>query len=185
MVLMNMLTIGLIIFLKFALPVMIPFVPFLAGWGNFVLDTIDGDLLIPLGLADTTYQPIDKIADWATYIGMVVLAYKMRWPFKTLVMGLFVFRSIGQLLFLLTRKELVFFLFPNFLEPFFLIVVSMLAFQRVVRRHKQWREQAYQAVFRYKWLIGLFVVVYKMQDEYITHVGNIDRSELIQRLFGG
>ena len=33
--------------------------------------------------------------------------------------------------------------------------------------------------------IGGVVVVYKLVDEYITHVGNIDRSELLQRLLGG
>jgi hypothetical protein len=34
-------------------------------------------------------------------------------------------------------------------------------------------------------LIVVLVVLYKLQDEYVTHVGNIDRTELIGRLFGG
>jgi len=38
---------------------------------------------------------------------------------------------------------------------------------------------------RYRWLIGAVIVVYKPVDEYITQIGNIDRSELIQRLLGG
>ena len=33
-------------------------------------------------------------------------------------------------------------------------------------------------------MIWVFVVAYKLQDEFITHVANVDRSELIGRLFG-
>ena len=32
-------------------------------------------------------------------------------------------------------------------------------------------------------VVWAIVVLYKMQDEWITHVGNIDRSELIRGLF--
>jgi hypothetical protein len=37
---------------------------------------------------------------------------------------------------------------------------------------------------RHRWLIGTLIVAYKLVDEYITHVGNIDRSDLFQRLLG-
>lgn len=174
-----------IILLKFLIPALSVFFPFVSGWANFVLDTIDGDILIPLGLNDATYQPIDKLADWATYIAMVIVAYRMRWPFRKLVLGLFIFRSIGQLAFLLTGKEILFFIFPNFLEPFFLVVVTALAYKRVIKRLPKWKEATYEWVFKYKWLIGVLVFIYKMQDEYITHVGNLDRSEIIKKLFGG
>ena len=52
--------VAVIIAAKFAIPVLIVRFPFAAGWANFVLDTVDGDLLIPLGLEDPTYQLIDK-----------------------------------------------------------------------------------------------------------------------------
>jgi hypothetical protein len=181
---MSGLLIILAIALKFVIPCLIPFFPFLAGWANFVLDTVDGDILIPLGLANETYQPIDKIADWCTYVGMVVLAYRMNWPFKRLILGLFIYRSIGQILFLLTRQEILLFFFPNFLEPLFLITVSILAYKRVVRRMQKWEKAAFTTIMRYRWLIAVCVILYKLQDEYITHVGNIDRSDLIQKLLG-
>lgn len=181
----EVLAIVVILGLKFALPVLIVFFPFAAGWANFVLDSIDGDLLIPLGLADETYQPIDKIADWATYVAIVVLAYRRNWPIKRLMLGLFLFRSVGQIAFLVTGNELFLAAFPNFLEPLFLVVASILAYQRVVRRLPDWQEQAFATVHRHRWLIGILVVVYKVQDEYVTHVGNIDRTEIIQNLFGG
>jgi hypothetical protein len=177
--------IGVILTLKFLIPVLTVFFPFASGWANFLLDSVDGDLLVPLGLANSTYQPIDKLADWATYIAIVVLVHRSRWPMRKLMTALFVFRSIGQTLFLLTENELVLFFFPNFLEPTFLVIATILFVKRVVARRSDWREAAFATVSRHRWLIGIGVFLYKMQDEYITHVGNIDRTDLVRHLFGG
>jgi hypothetical protein len=179
------LAIGLIIAGKFALPVLIVRFPFAAGWANFVLDSIDGDLLVPLGLQNVDYQPVDKLADWATYVAIVVVAYRNRWPTRRLMLGLFLFRSIGQAGFLVTGNELLLAVFPNFLEPLFLVTASILAYERVVRHLPDWQERGFAILHRHRWLIGTLIVVYKLQDEYFTHVGNIDRSEWIQQLLGG
>jgi len=167
--------IAAIIAAKFLVPVLIVRFPFAAGWANFVLDTVDGDLLIPLGLEDSTYQPIDKAADYVTYIFMVVAAWKGSWPMLKWIVGFFVLRTFGQLLFFITNNEAVFFFFPNFLEPLFLIYATLLFFKKAEA----------PAVFkRHRIPIAIFIFLYKMQDEYITHIGNVDRSDLIQGLFG-
>jgi hypothetical protein len=164
----------LVVALKFLLPILlIPF-PFAAGWANFVLDSVDGDILIPLGLPEPTYQLIDKAADWVTYVFMVAAAW--RWPIRRWIIGLFIFRSVGQALFFLTGDELVFFLFPNFLEPLFLAYATILVFRRA---------EAYAFYLRHRVAVWAIVILYKMQDEYFTHVANVDRTELISRLFGG
>ena len=179
----------LIVALKFALPLLILRFPFAAGWANFALDGIDGDLLIPLGLPNDIYQPVDKVTDWVTYVAIVVYAYRSQWPIRRLMFGLFLFRSIGQVAFLLTEEELFLALFPNFLEPLFLVTISILTWQRVVRRVPDWRDRGFGILFRYRWLIGTVIVIYKLQDEWFTHVANIDRSEffqqLLERLSGG
>ena len=126
--------IAVIIAAKFIVPLLIIRFPFAAGWANFVLDGVDGDLLIPLGLLNEVYQPVDKVTDWLTYVAIVVVAYRDDWPIRRLMLGLFVFRSVGQIGFLLTGNELLLALFPNFLEPLFLVTVTILAFERVVRR---------------------------------------------------
>jgi hypothetical protein len=177
--------IALIVGAKFVVPLLIVRFPFAAGWANFVLDSVDGDLLIPRGLADAVYQPVDKLADWVTYAAIVALAYRSAWPTRRLMLGLFLFRSIGQVGFLLTANELLLAIFPNFLEPVFLVTASILAWGRVVRRLPDWRERAFALLYRHRWLIGVLVVIYKLQDEYFTHVANIDRSEFLQRLLGG
>jgi hypothetical protein len=174
--------IGLIVAAKFALPLLIIRFPFAAGWANFFLDGFDGDLLIPLGLPNEVYQPLDKVTDWVTYVAIVVVAYRNQWPIRRLMLGLFLFRSIGQVSYLVTENELFLALFPNFLEPLFLVTASVLAWERVVRHLPDWQERGFALLARYKWLIGTLIVIYKLQDEYITHVGNIDRSELLQQL---
>jgi len=172
----NQIVISLVIFLKFAIPAAIPFAPFLAGWANFILDTIDGDILIPLGMSDTSYQPIDKIADWATYIGMTAAAWRFKWEIKKWIYGLFAFRSIGQTAFLLTNDERLFFFFPNFLEPLFLIYATIFFIK------KSNNQTTYAFYQKHKWMIWIFVIIYKMQDEYITHIANLDRSDFIKNL---
>jgi hypothetical protein len=177
--------IALIVAAKFALPILIVRFPFAAGWANFILDSIDGDLLIPLGLADAVYQPVDKIADWVTYVAIVVVAYRNAWPTRRLMLGLFLFRSIGQVAFLLTGNEVLLALFPNFLEPVFLVTASILAYERVIRSFPDWQERGFAILYRHRWLIGTLIVIYKLQDEYFTHIANFDRSEFVQRLLGG
>ena len=177
--------IALIVAAKFALPLLILRFPFAAGWANFFLDSFDGDLLIPLGLPNEVYQPVDKVTDWVTYVVIVVYVFWKAWPIRRLMLVLFLYRSVGQVSFLITGNELLLAFFPNFLEPLFLVTVSIMAFERVVRRYPDWEARGFAILFRHKWLIGGTIVVYKLIDEYITHVGNIDRSELLQRLLGG
>jgi hypothetical protein len=182
---MEVTAIALIVVAKFALPLLILRYPFAAGWTNFVLDSIDGDLLIPLGLADATYQPLDKVTDWLTYVAIVALAYRAAWPIRRLMLGLFLFRSVGQVGFLVTGNELLLAAFPNFLEPLFLVTASILAYERVVRHRPDWRAQGFATLHRHRWLLGTLIVASKLVDEFITHVADIDRTELLQRILGG
>jgi hypothetical protein len=158
--------------LKFLLPGLLIWFPFLSGWANFVLDTIDGDILIPLGLEDYNYQTIDKFADYVTYIFMLKVGWK--WESHKEIKFTFALRTIGQILFFLTRDELMFFFFPNFLEPLFLIYATLLFIKK---------NRAYTIYKKYFKLIWGFILIYKFQDELITHVVNVDRSTLIKNLF--
>jgi len=160
-----------IIALKFLLPVILIWFPFAAGWANFVLDTIDGDILIPLGLEDYNYQTIDKLADYVTYIFMLIVGWK--WEIHKEIKITFALRTVGQILFFLTRDELMFFFFPNLLEPLFLIYATLLLFKK---------KQAYKIYKKYFKLIWAFILVYKFQDELITHVVNVDRSTLVKQI---
>ena len=47
------------------------------------------------------------------------------------------------------------------------------------------RSDPWAHFFKYRWVYGGAVFVYKMQDEVLTHLVNFDRSEAIGRLLGG
>ncbi len=165
---------------KFLLPVALVWLPFEAGWANFILDSVDGDILIPAGLgggvpADQNhlYQNLDKAADYVTYVGMVFAAW--RWPIRRWIVGLFALRTVGQALFFATQNELMFLYFPNFLEPLFLVAATILRFNRT---------DPWGHLVRYRWVYGGAIFLYKMQDEVLTHLVNFDRSEAISRLLG-
>ena len=92
------------------------------------------------------------------------------------MLALFALRTVGQALFFITGDEIVFFLFPNFLEPLFLSYATVLMLRGA---------DAPAFFARHAIVIWVLIVAYKIQDEYLTHVANVDRSELIGRLFGG
>ncbi|MBI2011947.1 hypothetical protein HYS91_04215 [Candidatus Daviesbacteria bacterium] len=105
----------IVISLKFLIPPLMLIFPFYSLWGNYFLDVVDGDILLSLGMSAVTYQVIDKFADFISYIFMLILG--LRWQIKKIIVILFIYRIIGQVLFFITGNELVFFYFQNFLEP--------------------------------------------------------------------
>ena len=169
---MNVLIIVAVVGLKFLLPVLYLRFPFAAGWANWLLDSVDGDLLIPAGLADPHYQILDKAADWVAYLFMFLWGWRQ--PIRREITAAFLLRSIGQASFFLTRNEIVFFAFPNLLEPLFLVYASLLRFKGA---------PAARAIYSRRWvLIWILILLYKFQDEYFTHVANVDRTEFLQGL---
>jgi hypothetical protein len=158
--------IACVLLLKFALPVLILRFPFQASWANYLLDTLDGDVLMPLGLAPASYQTWDKAADWVTYAAMFFAG--RRWEIGRAITVLFALRSVGQILYFATGNDLFFFFFPNLLEPLFLIY-SLLRFRDERTAHERYR--------RHRLLVWSIVVVYKMWNEWNIHVARIDLSE--------
>jgi hypothetical protein len=167
-----MIRIVVVVALKFLLPVLYLRFPFGAGWANFILDSMDGDILIPAGLPDPNYQLIDKAADYWAYIFMFIWGWRQ--PIRREIAATFALRTVGQVLFFITRNELALFFFPNLLEPLFLLYVS-------IARVKGW-DRVYDIYRRHIKAIWIGILVYKFQDEWITHVANVDRSTLIDRL---
>ena len=157
----------IVIALKFISPLLFFWFPFHASWFNFILDTIDGDILMHFGLNPITYQLWDKAADYVTYIMMFLAGRK--WKIGKLITALFIFRTIGQIIFFTTRQDIFFFVFPNFLEPLFMIY-ALFIFQT------KSEEKAYTRYKKYLWIIWIFIVLYKMWNEYNVHVGHIDLS---------
>ena len=173
---MNTLFQGIVIALKFIIPALLLKFPFAAAWGNYVLDVVDGDILMALGLNDYTYQTIDKFADYVSYIFMLILG--LRWRIKKTIIGLFIYRTVGQLLFFLTRNEMMFFYFQNFLEPLVMIYTLLLF------RNKS-EGKAYESYKKYFFFIWGIIIAYKVWNEWYLHFANIDLSTLFFGINGG
>ncbi len=164
---------ALVVSLKFVVPSLMLRFPFAGAWGNYVLDSVDGDVLLELGMPEERYQTVDKAADYFSYIIMLIVG--LRWRIKRLVVLLFVHRTIGQALFFTTRNELAFVSFPNFLEPL------VLAYTLLLARHQGREAQAYAAYRQYRGPIWIAIIAYKLWNEWSLHVANTDLS---QRVFG-
>ena len=137
-----------------------------------LLDSVDGDLLIPAGLDEGLYQNLDKAADWVGYLFIFIWGWRQ--PIRREIAATFALRTVGQALFFVTQNEFMFFCFPNLLEPLFLVYAT-------IARFRGW--DRVQAIYRARLVwIWLGILVYKFQDEWFTHVANVDRTEFLQRL---
>jgi hypothetical protein len=165
---MNFALIAIVIAAKFILPLFMLKWPFWTAAANFVLDTFDGDILLPLGLDFNTYQTIDKISDYVTYIVMAIAARK--WEIRKVIWGLFAFRTIGQILYFASGNEAIFFYFPNFLEPLFLVYSFLLL---------RYGKKAIDKYKKHIVPIWIAIIAYKMWNEWNTHIANIDLSQAI------
>lgn len=173
---MNTLLQIIIIALKFIIPALLLVFPFAAAWLNYLLDVIDGDMLQALGMSDYNYQTVDKFADYVSYIFMLILG--LRWRIKKTIIGLFVYRTIGQVLFFITRNELMFFYFQNFLEPLVMIYTLLIFKQKS-------EEKAYQSYKKQFFLIWAIIIGYKVWNEWYLHFANIDLSTIFFGFNGG
>lgn len=157
---------GVIVF-KFLLPAVILKFPFGASITNFVLDSIDGDILMHYGMPFETYAFIDKLADWVTYFAMFWVGRK--WEIGRTITFLFVFRTIGQFAYFFTGNDLLLFIFPNFLEPLF-IIYSFLLFKD--------KKKAYIRYKKYILSIWAGIIIFKLWNEYNVHFGHRDLSSI-------
>jgi len=170
----NLPAVIIVVGLKFLLPVLYLRFPFAAGWANFALDSLDGDILVPAGLDLGLYQNLDKAADWVGYL--FIFLWGWRRPTRPEFAATFALRTVGQALFFSTHDELMLFWFPNLLEPLFLVYVTIAKFRGWDRVHTIYRA-------RRGW-IWLGILVYKAQDEWFTHVANVDRTDFLRTLLG-
>jgi hypothetical protein len=151
--------------------------PFLGAWGNYFLDVVDGDILLNLGVSDATYQTIDKFADLVSYVFMLLLG--LRWPIRKIIIALFTYRLVGQILFFITRNELMFVYFQNFLEPL------VMAYTLILVLNKSNQQKAYAAYQKYFFLVWGLVIGYKLWNEWYLHYANIDLSLFFFGFTGG
>lgn len=172
-----MILIILVVALKFIIPSLMFWNPLVGSWGNYFLDVVDGDILLELGLSDFNYQTIDKFADLFSYAVMLLVGLK--WSIRRTIIYLFIYRFIGQILFFLTRNEMMFFYFQNLLEPL------VMAYSILLFRNKWDDKKAFLSYKKHFILIWIIVIGYKIWNEWYLHFANIDLSTIFFGFSGG
>lgn len=93
---------------------------------NFLHDVIDGELYKRAGYARSTYSIYDKILDYYWYLFILWYIWIHPVPNKMIFIVLFLYRTIGQLLYLVDERDAYLFFFPNLFELFFFVYVLSL-----------------------------------------------------------
>lgn len=165
-----------VIILKIVVPASMLIFPLFGLWGNYFLDVIDGDILLSLGMSDSTYQLIDKSTDLISYIFMLILG--LRWSIRKTIIILFAYRIIGQIFYFITGKEVIFLYFQNFLEPL-MMIYALILFKQVSEK------KAYLTYKKHLIVIWAIVLIYKIWNEWYLHFANIDLSLIFFGFTGG
>ncbi|OGK23417.1 hypothetical protein A3A46_03150 [Candidatus Roizmanbacteria bacterium RIFCSPLOWO2_01_FULL_37_13] len=111
-------------FLRLLAPFLIFFNPLMTSVLSLIFDEADFYLFYKSGYKWIYYHIIDKLLDYWWYI--FILIYSLDKPIKFFVIILFIYRSLGQFLSIISRNEKLLLLFPNILERYFNIYILLL-----------------------------------------------------------
>lgn len=108
--------------MRILLPLGIFQFPILVTVGSWLLDLNDASPYRFLGINRLQYELLDKSLDLYWYSISLIYAYHQL-PFFGVLLALYLFRLVGHILFYVTKKEIVFILFPNFYEYVFWLLI--------------------------------------------------------------
>jgi hypothetical protein len=89
---------------------------------SFFLDVIDIEFASRKVLTLNEYERYDKALDTWWYLNAMIFSWFYLPNFRFLLLTLFIFRAIGEIIFFIKNDRRIFFLFPNFFENIFLLV---------------------------------------------------------------
>ncbi len=94
---------------------------------NLFLDAVDGDIIERINFKRERYQSWDKILDLWLHSSLAVYIYfnfqrDLLW---IILLALFIYRLVGLVLFIYTKKEQLLFIFPNIFLDLFMIFLLL------------------------------------------------------------
>lgn len=167
----------IIIVLRLVVPLLILRYPLVGGITAMLLDGLDVVLieLIPGGSFGDHYHTLDKVLDsyYLTLELIVALRWKSpyaRWP----AVALFVYRALGVVLFELTERRIMLFLFPNLFENWWLYVVLVERFWPRLYPHSA----------RSTTIPLVLLLIPKMAQEYLLHFAEAQPWNFLKKQLG-
>lgn len=143
-----------LVFLRLSSVVFITRFPLFTWLFIYVLDVIDYYPALRSGITFKQYEWIDKTLDLITRIYLVYSFYLLNLPYLLLLL-MFLYRLIGDILLAVTQKRIYLFLFPNLIEYFYPLYFIYLT---------------YKLPIIYLYLFILISFVLKIFHEYQLHV---------------
>ncbi len=116
------LLVGIAVGTRIATSIVTIFQPLIGQFLSFCSDILDYPLIYLSGLTFKKYHQIDKLLDFAHYIFIwitVIFVVKPNSTVLQVLLFLFIFRAVGQLLYLKKHNRRYFIIFPNFFEYYF------------------------------------------------------------------
>ena len=170
--------VGLILFLRILVPLLIPRFPLPAILASLVIDGLDKSVLA--GFTDLDlgfYQGYDKALD-IYYLSIAYLTTMRNWSSTLAFAGarfLYYYRLVGGLLFELTGLRFLLFVFPNTFEFFFI-------FYEAVRTRWDPRRMSKRLIIGVIAFLWIFI---KLPQEWWIHVAKLDATDFIkEHVFG-
>jgi hypothetical protein len=163
----------LLILARIVLPLLILINPLVGGGISIALDNLDWHTKYLFGINPIgDYQTIDKFLDLYYFSLLAVFAWKFKNHFmRNVIIGLFLFRVVGIVLFEVTQIRALLFFFPNIFENLFFlyyIIKSIATYEPKIS-------------YRMFGLLLLLVTIPKMMHEYSIH---IIQKQLLIHIFG-
>src|SRR5262245_12902986 len=167
----------IVIAVRLVVPLLILRYPLVGGWTALVLDALDVALMDALGGDGwANYRLTDSPLDYYYLSLMAIVAVRWQNPYATWpALALFAWRTVGVLLFWLTGQRVLFFVFPNLFENWWLYCVTVERFWPRLYPHSV-RSAAVPLAL---------LLVPKLVQEYLLHVAEAQPWEWITRnVFG-
>lgn len=148
-----------IFILRLLVPLLVFNYPFFVILIILTLDGFDAEFAAKV-VSYPHYQLFDKLLDFWWYLILLFFSSFFLKEFFLLLFALFVYRLIGEIIFVLKRENKIFLFFPNFFENVFLLIFMGISFARlefIIRGSN----------FFYFFLLACLV---KLIQEYLVHV---------------
>ena len=133
---------------------------------NFIIDWSDGEVFKRSVWKRQDYSWYDKVLDQYWYCFILGYIFYINTPGKWLFLSLFVYRTIGFLLYLKTKKEILFQFFPNLFEIFFFFYLLTTINPQLVK-YLEMPKAIYPLVV---------IIPTVLVREYLLHVKNMNLS---------
>ncbi len=143
---------------RFIVPFNIFSHPILSSIASLFLDHIDCYLSFRAGFSWKQYHLYDKIMDYWWYIFILLFSWNIEIRF--VIVLLFTYRTLGQVISIMTSNEKVLLFFPNALEKYFIFYLFTFVYPQLRNIF-----HGYQLIFP---LLGSLAVGFYV--EYLVHI---------------